>query len=59
MAEQQLNIKFDVTVELNETYLQEHYEDYKPSLHQIIHDALEQIWTSHRFGTSMTAKNTA
>ena len=49
-------IKFNVAIEIDDEYIAHEYsEGYKPTVNEIIKDALEAIWTSHRFGTSMTA----
>ena len=55
-------IKFDVAITIDEGYVAQDYHDpismgNPPTIQEIIHDALEDLWTSHRFGTSMTAKN--
>tara|TARA_R100000458_G_scaffold59935_1_gene72908 strand:+ start:6225 stop:6431 length:207 start_codon:yes stop_codon:yes gene_type:complete len=52
-------IKFDAEITLDEDYLQHNYESYDqvPSTESIIRDALNDIWESHRFGVSLTAKN--
>jgi len=56
-------IKFDVAISIDSEYVEHDYSDQiseghpPPTIQQIIHDALEDIWTSHRFGSSMTAKN--
>ena len=52
-------IKFDVEITLDEEWLQQEYEsfDQVPSTESIISDAINDIWNSHRFGVSLTAKN--
>jgi len=52
-------IKFDAEITLDDDYLQHNYESYDqvPSTEGIIRDALNDIWESHRFGVSLTAKN--
>ncbi len=58
-------IQFDAEITLDEDYLEHNYESYDtkygekliPSVEQIIRDALNDIWESHRFGVSLTAKN--
>ena len=52
-------IQFDAEITLDEDYLQDNYESYDmaPSIEDIIRDALKDIWESHRFGVSLTAKN--
>ena len=52
-------IKFDVEITLDEEWLQEEYEsfDQVPSTESIICDAINDIWDSHKFGVSLTAKN--
>tara|TARA_R100001086_G_C11693718_1_gene219369 strand:+ start:330 stop:536 length:207 start_codon:yes stop_codon:yes gene_type:complete len=52
-------IVFDVEITLDEDYLQDNYESYDmvPSTESIIRDALNDMWESHRFGVSLTAKN--
>ncbi len=52
-------IKFDAEITLDEDYLEHNYASYDqvPSTESIIRDALNDIWESHRFGVSLTAKN--
>lgn len=52
-------IKFDAEITLDEDYLEHNYASYDqvPSTEAIIRDALNDIWESHRFGVSLTAKN--
>lgn len=55
-------IKFDVAIEIDSEYVKQEYSDpismgNPPTIQEIIHNALEDIWTSHTFGSSMTAKN--
>lgn len=52
-------IVFDAEITLDEDYLQDNYESYDmvPSTEDIVRDALNHIWESHRFGVSLTAKN--
>ena len=52
-------IKFDVEITLDDEWLQQEYEsfDQVPSTKSIIGDAISDIWESHRFGVSLTAKN--
>lgn len=57
-----IKIKFDVTITIDEGYVELEYQEpistgKPPTIQEIIHDALEDLWTTHRFGTSMTAKN--
>tara|TARA_R100001230_G_C5481588_1_gene32552 strand:- start:201 stop:479 length:279 start_codon:yes stop_codon:yes gene_type:complete len=57
-----MRIKFDVAIDIDTEYVNEDYSEpismgNPPTIQEIIHNALEDIWTSHRFGTSMTAKN--
>ena len=57
-----MKIQFDVTITIDDGYVEQDYhelisEGNPPTIQEIIHDALEDMWTNHKFGTSMTAKN--
>jgi len=53
-------IKFDAEITLDDDYLEHTYADWDEgsfSVEMVIRDAISDIWESHRFGISLTAKN--
>ncbi len=54
-----MTIKFDAEITLDEDWIEHNYADFDqmPSTEDIIRDAINDIWESHRFGVSLTAKN--
>ena len=57
-----MNVQFDVTITLSEDWYNHEYQyyedqDLKPTIMEMVHDALEQMDGSHRFGISYDIKN--